>query len=122
MKSFFSRYWKLIVSWLLIGGAIYVGLHFRFDKKIVTFGVVVFGLLSQAFAGLLALIALVPVVGPLIAKVVTIPLVWVANGFAYIVTLLVLKKGHKIDIFKSRVLVTTLLIGVILGFILGKLL
>lgn len=88
----------------------------------MAFGVIVFGFFTQAFSGLLSTINLIPVVGPFIVKIVSLPLIWIANGFAYVVTLLVLRRGHKIDIFKSRVLITALLIGIVLGFILGKLL
>ncbi|MDI6840728.1 MAG: hypothetical protein QMD71_07780 [bacterium] len=111
----------LLISWAIIFLTIFVCLHFRLDKKIMAFGVVVFGIFTQAFSGLLGIIGLIPGIGPFIVKIISIPLVWVANSFAYIVTLLVLRKGHKIDIFKSRVLVTSFLAGIVLGFILGKL-
>ncbi|MCK4353206.1 hypothetical protein KAW65_07360 [candidate division WOR-3 bacterium] len=122
MRQFFVRNKKLLISWVIIGIVIFIFLHFGLDKKIMAFGVIVFGFFTQAFSGLLSTINLIPVVGPFIVKIVSLPLIWIANGFAYVVTLLVLRRGHKIDIFKSRVLITALLIGIVLGFILGKLL
>ena len=121
MRQFFYQNRKFLISWGVIFLAVFICLHFGFDKKIMAFGVVVFGVFSQAFSGLLGIIGLIPGVGPFVVKIVSIPLIWIANGFAYVVTLLVLRKGHKIDIFKSRVLVISFLIGIVFGFLLGKL-
>jgi len=121
MRHFFYRNRKLLISWGVIFLTTFICLHFGFDKKIMALGVVVFGMFTQAFSGLLGIIGLIPAVGPFVVKIISIPIIWIANGFAYVVTILVLRKGHKIDIFKSRVLVTSFLIGIVLGFILGKL-
>ena len=122
MKKFFIRNWKLSVVWGVIILAIFIGLHFGLNKKIMALGVIVFGIFTQAFSGLLGIIGVVPVIGPFIVKIVTLPAIWIANGLAYVVTLLALRRGAKLDILKSRVLVIAFVIGIVVGFILGKLL
>ena len=122
IKHFFVRNRKLILVWGLIILAVCIGQYLGLDKRIMTFGVVIFGILTEAFVWILGIIGLVPVIGPIIVKVVTLPIIWLINGFAYVITLLALKKGAKIDILKSRALVISFIAGIIFGFILGKLL
>jgi hypothetical protein len=122
MKRFFARNWKVFVIWGAIVAAVLVGLRFGLDKKIVAFGIIVFGILTHAFAGLMGIIALVPIVGPLVVKIATLPAIWITNALAYVITFVALRRGAKMDVVKSRVLVTSFIIGVVVGFVIGKLL
>jgi len=101
---------------------IVAGIVLRWDKKLVAAGLIVFGLMTQAFSGVLALIGAVPVVGPLVIKVVTFPFILLVNGIGYLVTFFALRRGYRIDIIKARVFIGTFLVGMILGFVLGGLL
>lgn len=121
-KKFFIKNWRFLLIWAIIISAIFIGKHFNLDKKIMAFGIIVYGIISGAFLWLLGIVGVVPVIGPIIVKIFTLPAIWIVNGFAYIVTILALKKGAKLDILKSRVLVISFIIGVVIGFILGKLL
>lgn len=71
--SFFHLYRKHIIIWAFITVLIVVALKLGIDEKIVVFITLILGLFTQLFAGLGALIALVPFVGPLIVKILTIP-------------------------------------------------
>ncbi len=122
MKQFFIKNRKLLLIWGIIILAIYIGVHFGMDKKIVTLGVIVFGIFTQAFAGLLGIIGVIPTIGPIIVKIASLPAIWITNALAYLVTLIALRKGAKIDVMKSRVLVVSFISGIVIGFILGKLL
>ena len=119
--SFIKIYRKRILVWILviimIGGA----LHFGIDKKIVLFITIVMGVFTQLFAGLGALVGMIPWVGPLIIKVVSIPVFWVLNAMGYVVSGVAIKKGYATELAKSRIVTLSLLIGVILGYILGHL-
>ena len=119
--SFIKIYRKRILVWILviimIGGA----LHFGIDKKIVLFITIVMGVFTQLFAGLGALVGMIPWVGPLIIKVVSIPVFWVLNAMGYVVSGVAIKKGYATELAKSRIVTLGLLIGVILGYILGHL-
>ncbi len=79
------------------------------------------GVFTQLFAGLGALVGMIPWVGPLIIKVVSIPIFWVLNAMGYVVSGVAIKKGYATELAKSRIVTLSLLIGVILGYILGHL-
>ena len=119
--SFIKIYRKRILVWIfvivMIGGA----LHFGIDKKIVLFITIVMGVFTQLFTGLGALVGMIPWVGPLIIKVVSIPIFWVLNAMGYVVSGVAIKKGYATELAKSRIVTLSLLIGVILGYILGHL-
>ena len=121
LKPLFRPYWRAILIWSVIGAAIAAGIILRWDKKLVAAGVIVFGLMTQAFAGVVGLVGAVPVVGPLVIKVVTFPIILLVNGIGYLVTFFALRRGYKIDVIKARILVGTFLVGMILGFVLGRL-
>jgi len=120
LKDFFCSNWRLIVTWLIIISVIVVGLLLHIDKGILVVIVFVFGLLAQAFTGLVALIATVPIVGPLIAKVLTLPIFWILNGLGYFVSVVAIKKGYGKDVINYRFVTIIFLIGFAVGFILAK--
>ena len=108
---------------LLLWGGIIVGilllLYFGVDNKIIALTTITIGLLTKAFAGLGAVIALIPIAGPLIIKVVTLPFFWLLNGLGYCVSIIAIKKGYNSEMINSRVLTIALLIGVLIGYIVG---
>ncbi len=122
LLAFFSNNRKILLLWGGIIAAVVIALILGVDQKIVVFGTVVIGMFTQAFTGLMGLIILIPVVGPLIVKVLTIPLFWLLNGLVYLVSMLALRKGYSKEMVGSRVITTALLIGLIIGYILGNLL
>ena len=101
----------------MIGGALYFGI----DKKIVLFITIAMGVFTQLFTGLGALVGMIPWVGPLIIKVVSIPVFWVLNAMGYVVSGVAIKKGYATELAKSRIVTLGLLIGVVIGYILGHL-
>ena len=100
---------------------IVTALKLGIDEKVVLFGTVVIGVFTQAFAGLAALIAAVPLIGPLIVKVFAIPFFWLLNALGYFVGAVAIKKGYRTEFTKSRVLTLALLTGIIIGYIIGHL-
>ena len=119
--SFFKRYKFHIFLWVLIGVAVAVALQYGVDEKIVVFSTLVLGIFTQVFAGLGALIAMVPIIGPILIKVVTIPFFWMINALGHGVSIVAIKKGYTNELVKSRVLTIALLIGIVLGYIMGNL-
>jgi len=119
--SFIKIYRKRILVWTLVIVMIGGALHFGIDKKIVLFITIVMGVFTQLFAGFGALVGMIPWVGPLIIKVVSIPIFWVLNAMGYVVSGVAIKKGYATELAKSRIVTLGLLIGVILGYILGHL-
>jgi hypothetical protein len=119
-KEFFSSYENAIFAWFIIVGAIALGIHFSVDKRVIAAAVLLIGLAGHAFAALVAWIGLVPLVGPLIAQVLTLPFIWILNGIGYLVSLVAIKRGYSKDVINYRMATATLIVGIILGYILGK--
>ena len=108
----------LILVLLLIPLLVYLGV----PKEIVAFVTLVLGLLTKAFAGLAALIAMIPIIGPLVVKVLSIPFFWLVNSLGYFVSILAIKKGYTRQVVNSRVLTLSVLVGIVIGYILGNVL
>jgi hypothetical protein len=90
--------------------------------KVIAVGVVALGLVSNAFAWLLGIIALVPVIGPIIVKVLSIGFIWLLNAVGYLVSYVAIRRGYSKDVLTYRGLTIALVIGIVIGFVLGKLL
>lgn len=114
-------YGRQILIWSIIILAIIAALKLGIDEKVVLFGTLVIGVFTQAFAGLAALIAMVPFIGPFIVKVFAIPFFWILNALGYFVGAVAIKKGYRAEFTKSRVLTLALLTGIIIGYIIGHL-
>lgn len=116
------RNWKVMVPlWLAMGGMIWLGLHFNVDRSVIAGSVIAVGLISNAFAWLLGIIALVPIIGPIIVKVLSIGVIWLLNAVGYLVSYVAIRRGYSRDVLTYRGLTVAVIIGVVIGFVLGKL-
>jgi hypothetical protein len=122
IKQFLKNYRLAISAWVLIVFLIYAGLYYRIDKNVVALSVLVVGVLGQAFGALVAWIAFVPLVGPMVAHVLSLPFIWLLNGVGYIVSGVAIKRGYSKDVLNYRIITVTLLFGITFGYVLGKLL
>ena len=117
------RNWKVMLPvWCAIGGLVWLGLYFNVDRSVIAGSVLVVGLLSNAFAWLLGFIALVPVVGPIIVKVLSIGFIWLLNAVGYLVAYIAIRRGYSKDVLTYRGLTIAVIIGIVIGFVLGRLL
>jgi hypothetical protein len=116
------RSWKVMLPlWMGMGGLVWLGLHFNVDRSVIAGSVVAVGLVSNAFAWLLGLITLVPIVGPLIVKVLSIGFIWLLNAIGYLVSYIAIRRGYSKDVLTYRGLTVAVIIGIVVGFVLGKL-
>ena len=111
IKDFFTTFWKTILIWVGIGAFVILALHLHVDKTIIGGAVVVFGIITQAFVGLINIIGLVPIIGPIIAKVLALPIFWLINALGYFVSIVAIKKGYSKDVVNYRILTVVLLVG-----------
>tara|TARA_Y100000590_G_scaffold75685_3_gene83602 strand:- start:33997 stop:34410 length:414 start_codon:yes stop_codon:yes gene_type:complete len=95
-EPFSLDYVYRILLWLGITSAVAVLLHFHVDKKLIAVMTLTLGLVTKAFAGLGAVVSLIPMVGPLIVKVLTLPFFWIVNGLGYFVSVIAIRKGYTI--------------------------
>ena len=114
--------WKVMVPlWLVMGALVWLGLHYNVDARVIAGGVFVIGLLSNAFAWLLSIIALVPVIGPVVVKVLSIGFIWLLNAVGYLVSLVAIQRGYSKDVLTYRGLTVALIVGIVIGYVLCKL-
>jgi hypothetical protein len=113
-------YRRVFLLWLIIGSMIALGILLGIDDKIIALVVTVFAIATQAFSSLLPLIALVPFAGPLIVKMLTLPFFWILNGLGYFLALIAIRRGYSKDVLNYRLLTIVFLVGIVLGYILGK--
>jgi hypothetical protein len=119
-RRFFENYEYPVFAWLVIAIVIFIGFRFGVDRNVVGAIVVLIGIIGQAFTALLAWIGFVPIVGPIIAKVLALPFIWILNGIGYLASIVAIKRGYSKDVVNYRVITIVLLIGITLGYILGK--
>ncbi len=112
---------KTLLTLAGIGILVYLMLVFQLDIRAITIITIVLGYITNVFAGLTALVGLIPLIGPLIVKVFTIPFFWILNGLGYFTSAYAIKKGYGKDVVTHRLIVFTLLTGIVLGYILGHL-
>lgn len=89
------------------------------DERIVALLAVLFGLITQAFTAALALLALIPWIGPFIANLLSIPLFWIINAVSNLLGTIAIKQGYGREIATSKLMVLVLTIGMIIGYLLG---
>ena len=111
----------MLPLWCAIVGLVWLGLHFNVDRGVIAGSVVVVGLVTNAFAWLLGVIALVPIIGPLIIKVLSIGFIWLLNALGYLVAYIAIRRGYSRDVLTYRGLTVALIIGIVIGFVIGKL-
>lgn len=122
IRQFLRNYRVAISAWFLMALLIYAGLYYRIDNNLVALGVLVVGVLGQAFGALIAWIGFVPLVGPMVAHFLSLPFIWLLNGVGYLVSLVAIRRGYSKDVLNYRIITVTLLFGITFGYVLGKVL
>ena len=114
--------WKVMLPvWLAMIGLTWWAIEQHVDASVIAGSVVVVGLITNAFAWLLGLVALVPVIGPLIAKLFSLGFLLLLNAVGSLVSFIAIKRGYSKDVLTYRGLTIAVIIGIVIGYILGKL-
>ena len=119
MNEYLKKNKYHLLIWTILFSSMVIAVTYGVDKKFVVFITLILGLFTQIFSGFGALVTTIPLVGPIIIKVFTIPFFWVLNALGYFVSVIAIKKGYKKEVASSRVLTIALLLGIIVGYILG---
>ena len=114
-------YRKRVVIWMIAGGMIFTASYYGIDKKLIVFTAFIIGVFTEIFTGIGVLVAAIPVVGPMIVKIVSIPIFWILNALGTLVSGIAIKKGYATELAKGRIMTLALLIGMIIGYIIGNL-
>ena len=102
--------------------SVLLGAMFNVNAKVLALWAVTVGLVTNGFVALATLVSLVPIRGPVLVKLLSLPFFYMLNGIGYLVSLLAIKKGYGVEVISHRFLTIILLIGVVIGYILGNLL
>jgi len=111
-----------LLSVMLVIAIIWLGLAYQIDELVVASFALVIAVISGAFAWGVGVVGLVPIIGPLVIKILSIPLIWLINGIGYLISFIAIKRGYSKDVLTYRGLTITLIIGIVIGFIIGTLL
>ena len=114
--------WKIMVPvWAVIAGILFLGYHFHWEPRIVGGGVLLLALYSNALVWLASMVGLLPIVGPLLVKILALPVIWFLNATGSMISYVAVRRGYSRDVLTYRGLTMALIAGIVIGFILGKL-
>ena len=124
LKIISNLKWKILL-WILLFTMIYLafsyGKQYGINERIIILATLVLGVFTQIFTGITTLIAMIPLFGPFILKVVSIPIFYFLNALGWVVSAIAIKKGYVNELSRSRTVTFALLVGIIIGYILGNL-
>lgn len=112
--------WKLMLPLsILLLAVIYAAWHFGWHVQAVTAGVLLVGAISHVLVWVLGVIGLVPFIGPLIVKVLSLSFIWLLNAIGYLVSYTAIKRGYTKDVLTYRGLTIALIVGIVIGYVAG---
>ena len=119
-KSILFYYRYKIIIWVFIILGVSTAIFYGIDKKLIIFTAFIFGVFTEIFAGLGVLVAAIPLIGPMIIKIVSVPIFWILNALGTLVSGIAIKKGYATELARGRIMTLALLIGMIVGYIIGN--
>jgi hypothetical protein len=112
--------WRIMLPLLgLLVILVMVALHFGVDRKAIAGGAVVYGILTSALTWLVGVIGLIPIIGPLIVKILSVGVIWLLNAVGYLVSYIAIKRGYSKDVLTYRGLTIALITGIVIGYVIG---
>ncbi len=113
--------WKLMVPlWISLVLFVVVGYYRSWDAHLVVGGTFIVALLSNAIAWLALVIGMVPILGPILVKILALPFIWLLNAIGYVISLLAIRRGYSKDVLTYRGLTIALIVGIVIGYVVGK--
>lgn len=112
--------WKVMLPLsILLLVFIFLAWHFNWHAKAVTAGVLLVGVASHVLVWVIGVIGLVPFIGPLIVKVLSLSFIWLLNAIGYLVSYVAIKRGYSKDVLTYRAVTIALIIGIVIGYVAG---
>lgn len=103
-----------------LAALISIGVFLGWDTRVLAGVAVLVGLVSGLFVWMLGLIAVVPLIGPLIVKVLSFSFIWLLNAMGYLVSYVAIRRGYSRDVLTYRGLTMALLIGIVIGYVVAQ--
>ncbi len=112
--------WKIMLPLTIVLLVIvWAAWHYNWDAKAVTAGVLLFGTASHVFAWVIGIIGMVPFVGPLVVKILSLSFIWLLNAIGYLVSFVAIKRGYSKDVLTYRGVTIALIVGIVIGYVAG---
>uniref|UniRef100_UPI0035B4B837 hypothetical protein n=1 Tax=Chitinimonas sp. TaxID=1934313 RepID=UPI0035B4B837 len=115
-----QRFGVMIAIWVALLLGAQFALNHGIDRHIVGAGLVLGAMASHALAFLVGLLGMLPVIGPLLIKILSIPVIWLLNSIGYLVSVMAIRRGYSKDVLTYRGLTIALITGIVIGYIIGK--
>lgn len=113
--------WKIMLPILLFFLiAAFLVYYYQVSFKAVAVSALFAGIYSGLIGWLLGLIAMVPLVGPLLVKVLTMSFIWLLNAVGYLVSYVAIRRGYSKDVIAYRGLTIALLVGIVIGYVVAQ--
>ena len=123
-KPKFKEDLEIAITVLIMISVFYGLTYFGVDKILSTAIVALLGIFMevarQIFSQAIFIIQSIPYIGPIIAKVIVWPFFITINAVAYLVSLTFIRIRGVKEVANARVLTAVFLVGLLLGFILGR--
>jgi len=123
-KPKFKGHLKIAATLLIMISVFYALNYLGVDKILITAIVTLLGIFMEAaiqvFSQVIFIIQSIPYIGPIIAKVIVWPFFITINAVAYLVSLTFIRIRGVKEVANARVLTAVFLVGILLGFILGR--
>jgi hypothetical protein len=125
LREGFRRNWEYVLFWAVLVAFVAAGIHFHWKGEVIAAVAVLWGIATHifgmVFSSLGTWVSSIPVMGPMVVKVFAWPLFLLINGLAFFTSLVGVNLGRGRQVFEARVAATILTVGILIGFILGKL-
>jgi hypothetical protein len=123
--SFFKDTKRMLFFITIIIATGVAGKLLDWDDEVTGGILVLLGIISSVFswlgAAILSLIAIIPIIGPLVVTILSSSILWVINGLGYFVSVVAIKAGHGKTVLNYRLLVLVFLTGLVSGYVIAKL-
>lgn len=111
---------SMVLLAIVLAVLVAVGLSLDWDARVLAGVAVLIGLVSGLFVWLVGVIGLVPLIGPIIVKVLSFSFIWLLNAMGYLVSYVAIRRGYSRDVLTYRGLTMALLIGIVIGYIVAQ--
>lgn len=114
--------WKIMLPvFILLAIGVLLAYRYHVDTKLATSGFVLAGFYTGLVSWLLGIIAMVPIIGPILVKVLTMSFIWLLNAVGYLVAYIAIKRGYSKDVLTYRGITIALIVGLVIGYVFGSL-
>lgn len=110
--------WSILILFIIISR--FSGLSGQLTAALVFLYGIATNIFALAFNQLIQFVSLIPMVGPYIARVLSWPLFILVNALVFLTALAGVKRGEGKKVLDARIIATIMSVGILIGYILGK--